>query len=624
MQRNYVTSSSLLLIYHIDYLVFQNDLVCLVRAHEVQEDGFKRHFDPSLMEKRMKEILGHKQRAKEVEKEEKKRLLFGIGELLTAATTAEGELTGTLDTSDMTSSPKSDPKSDALMINDVTPECDGPGSDSSQFATYTEDFPPVITIFSAPNYCDRYQNKAAILRIDLALDEFKVIQYSCVEHPVPEVAESQMDNHFLAIINTCPYMPTSLSNFVRLAVELGPESTWGMGSRSNSVDRHSNENKNFVKNENERDNDESEHEHENGHNENSQTNDVNHNLTMSGEDESQNNSTSEKDYSNPNNDTNDSTNNCNINDDKNTSNVTSNEDIEGGDIVDMNVTMDCDKGEKQDSVRDVTTPVRVDTGQHTPTNTPVNNNNTRNNSLNNNTPTNTNNNISSSSSGKNNNNHQNITMAQKRSSMRHDSLSTNAVLLLLGVESINDIDARTDGHNTDDGNSPNGRDQLLSPKKISNIPIPKTRKFSVSISLVRPCGDVIADNSPVTNRMMSGSPIFRSPTDPGVTTRVSDKHLSFIALLNRFAPRQILILILLIIHHPTFSTHSFLSTTFPRFSPLRSLSLILSPPFSHILSLIPSLTSSHSIPPLFPPIRPLYTYYFFLSFLLFIFLHQFL
>jgi hypothetical protein len=32
-----------------------------------------------------------------------------------------------------------------------------------------------------------------------------------------------MDNHFLAIISTCPYMPTSLSNFVRLAVELGPE-----------------------------------------------------------------------------------------------------------------------------------------------------------------------------------------------------------------------------------------------------------------------------------------------------------------------------------------------------------------------------------------------------------------
>jgi hypothetical protein len=32
-----------------------------------------------------------------------------------------------------------------------------------------------------------------------------------------------MDNHFLAIINTCPYMPTSLSKFVRLAVELGPE-----------------------------------------------------------------------------------------------------------------------------------------------------------------------------------------------------------------------------------------------------------------------------------------------------------------------------------------------------------------------------------------------------------------
>jgi hypothetical protein len=214
----------------------QNNLVCIVRAHEVQEDGYKRHFDPSLMERRMKEILGHKHRAKELEKEAKKCLNSGAAsETLTAITTTEGEMSGSEDSLDRDGSPKSAPKSEDLnTFSEVTLESGSPGFEPPQFATYTEDFPPVITIFSAPNYCDRYQNKAAILRIDLALDEFRVIQYSCVEHPVPEVAESQMDNHFLAIINTCPYMPTSLSNFVRLAVELGPESSWTMASKSGS------------------------------------------------------------------------------------------------------------------------------------------------------------------------------------------------------------------------------------------------------------------------------------------------------------------------------------------------------------------------------------------------------
>ena len=202
----------------------------------MQEDGYKRHFDPSTMERRMKEILGHKHRAKELEKEAKKCLNSGAAsESLTAITTTEGEISGSDDSLDKDGSPKSAPKSEDLhTLSEVTLESGSPGFEPPQFATYTEDFPPVITIFSAPNYCDRYQNKAAILRIDLALDEFRVIQYSCVEHPVPEVAESQMDNHFLAIINTCPYMPTSLSNFVRLAVELGPESSWTMASKSGS------------------------------------------------------------------------------------------------------------------------------------------------------------------------------------------------------------------------------------------------------------------------------------------------------------------------------------------------------------------------------------------------------
>ena len=33
------------------------------------------------------------------------------------------------------------------------------------------DIPTVITIFSAPNYCDCYNNKAAIIKIDVSYEK---------------------------------------------------------------------------------------------------------------------------------------------------------------------------------------------------------------------------------------------------------------------------------------------------------------------------------------------------------------------------------------------------------------------------------------------------------------------
>ena len=134
----------------------RNKLVCLVRAHEVQKDGYKKHYDSIVVEERMK----------------------------------------------------------SLIANRVSAERSG--------ATF-DDLPPLITIFSAPNYCDRYENRGAILRIDMALDEFRIIQYDCVEHPTPEVHENESENHILAIVAICPYMPTSFKELVRIAVELGPE-----------------------------------------------------------------------------------------------------------------------------------------------------------------------------------------------------------------------------------------------------------------------------------------------------------------------------------------------------------------------------------------------------------------
>jgi len=42
-------------------------------------------------------------------------------------------------------------------------------------------FPSVITIFSAPNYCDVYNNKGAILKFDNST--LNILQFNCVPHP---------------------------------------------------------------------------------------------------------------------------------------------------------------------------------------------------------------------------------------------------------------------------------------------------------------------------------------------------------------------------------------------------------------------------------------------------------
>ena len=52
--------------------------------------------------------------------------------------------------------------------------------------------------------------------VDTTIEELRVLQYDCVEHPKPEIMESQMNNHILTVIGICPYMPTSFKDFVRL------------------------------------------------------------------------------------------------------------------------------------------------------------------------------------------------------------------------------------------------------------------------------------------------------------------------------------------------------------------------------------------------------------------------
>ena len=86
----------------------------MVRAHEVQSEGFKKHFDPAANGDRVRDLILSRQET------------------------------------------------------------------STDEYSISNDFPPLLTIFSAPNYCDKHNNKGAILRIGQDLEDFHVIQYDCV------------------------------------------------------------------------------------------------------------------------------------------------------------------------------------------------------------------------------------------------------------------------------------------------------------------------------------------------------------------------------------------------------------------------------------------------------------
>lgn len=206
-----------------------NNLVCMVRAHEVQEDGYRGHFDPAVMEAKIKAVNRSLVRLSPGDSK------FEMGVSMNSIASCSVDSFGGDDVKQITG----DELFQSTKINKTDlgiAEVQQPsGAIKSE---KLEDFPPVITIFSAPNYCDRYQNKAAILFIDAALDNFRVIQYDCVPHPKPENIESQQSNLLTTIINTCPYMPTSFRNFVRLAVELGDDELFVDGGTDDGQDEY--------------------------------------------------------------------------------------------------------------------------------------------------------------------------------------------------------------------------------------------------------------------------------------------------------------------------------------------------------------------------------------------------
>ena len=169
----------------------KNNFVCLLRAHEVQEEGFHEHFQSVIVTRRVQLTSPRAHKSAPV---------------LAAAS------------EQVPSTPPSPEDPYVCLSKEVSGEGHG-----IAYSEMGKCLPLVITVFSAPNYCDRYENKAAFLTLGRALNEFQFVQYDCVEHPIPDDIDNEMNNQIAAVVASCPYMPTSFQDFVRLALELGFE-----------------------------------------------------------------------------------------------------------------------------------------------------------------------------------------------------------------------------------------------------------------------------------------------------------------------------------------------------------------------------------------------------------------
>lgn len=97
--------------------------------------------------------------------------------------------------------------------------------------------PPVVTVFSAPNYTNKYGNLGAFLRVHAnppfkplkdktkgrgagfkPLELLEPVQFTEVPHPAPMQHPNEQAEQVTAITSTCPYMPTTFHAFIKRAV----------------------------------------------------------------------------------------------------------------------------------------------------------------------------------------------------------------------------------------------------------------------------------------------------------------------------------------------------------------------------------------------------------------------
>ncbi len=203
----------------------KNDILCIIRAHEVQMDGYYRHFDPVLLSESL-DTLGVAAAA------------------AAAAPVGEGKEGGPSESTDSDGEPD-EPEG---KINYAKPKKNkkkkkkkkkkkskkhGKKSSSPDEVLAAQrrgsveplrqkEFPPVITVFSAPDYCQKYGNIGAVLHIGSTVEEFEPLTFSAVENqPEPlHTGESETTLAQKRIESVVPFMPTNFRGMLTACYEL--------------------------------------------------------------------------------------------------------------------------------------------------------------------------------------------------------------------------------------------------------------------------------------------------------------------------------------------------------------------------------------------------------------------